>query len=573
MKTGLPTRSVPRIAAPLGWRASFWWFPQPQNMKIPGTPILCVSNHRGRRIRRLAYPVTFLVVIALGAAHSSATDLVPELIGSWPGFRRGEARAVTISGNYAYVAGGQTGLHVLDVSNPSHPRRVGGLDTDGLAQGVAVSGNHVYLANGSLGVWDTGVGAGLRVIDPVNPQRVGRYETSGQARGVAVSGNYVYLAEDGYLEKDTWIQPGVRVIDVSNAAIPQLVRSDEFRGYPQVFPFSGRYAFVAESSWDDNQDQMRVIDLGNPWNPQTIGSYATGGFVSDVTVSGRYAYVLARGWEPAEFIYLGPRTARSGLEVVDIIDPTSPQRAGRFDTAGYSWDLVLSGDHAYVADGTTGVQILDVRNPSRPERLGSFALPGWAHGVSLAGKYAYVTEAQPRQPPPPETNVMPGQLDRGRLNVIDISEAGNPKRVASYETSWPAVSVAISGDYAYLADGLAGLQVIDLADPANPQRIGGLKTVWAARRVAVSGRYACVVAGYGFEVIDIDDSTNPQRKGWYDRSGWANDAAMSGNHSPRRLSRQRPRRRLAPPGYGRGESTWQLRFIVGGVCRRIFCFS
>jgi hypothetical protein len=36
--------------------------------------------------------------------------------------------------------------------------------------------------------------------------------------------------------------------------------------------------------------------------------------------------------------------------------------------------------------------------------------------------------------------------------------------------------VAVSGNYAYVADGNAGLQVIDVSNPANPQRVGGYDT-------------------------------------------------------------------------------------------------
>ncbi len=45
---------------------------------------------------------------------------------------------------------------------------------------------------------------------------------------------------------------------------------------------------------------------------------------------------------------------------------------------------------------------------------------------------------------------------------------------------WPregyACGVAVSGNYAYVADENAGLQVIDVSNPANPQRVGGYDT-------------------------------------------------------------------------------------------------
>ncbi|MEK7686191.1 MAG: hypothetical protein AAB466_12285, partial [Verrucomicrobiota bacterium] len=83
----------------------------------------------------------------------------PVLVGQWPGFARGDARGVAVSGNYAYVAA-ESGLLVINVRNPANPVRVGHYDTSGFALGVAVSGNYAYVAD---------FDAGLQVIDVRNP--------------------------------------------------------------------------------------------------------------------------------------------------------------------------------------------------------------------------------------------------------------------------------------------------------------------------------------------------------------------------------------------------------------------
>jgi hypothetical protein len=64
-------------------------------------------------------------------------------------------------------------------------------------------------------------------------------------------------------------------------------------------------------------------------------------------------------------------------------------------------------------------------------------------------------------------------------------------------------SVVVSGSVAYLADGKSGLQVIDISDPANPKRLGGADTpmpgCWS---VAVSGSYVYVAGSYsGLHVL------------------------------------------------------------------------
>jgi hypothetical protein len=53
------------------------------------------------------------------------------------------------------------------------------------------------------------------------------------------------------------------------------------------------------------------------------------------------------------------------------------------------------------------------------------------------------------------------------LQVIDIRDPANPQRVGGHDTSGEAQGVAVVGNYAYLADGSAGLRVIDLINPAK----------------------------------------------------------------------------------------------------------
>jgi len=61
------------------------------------------------------------------------------------------------------------------------------------------------------------------------------------------------------------------------------------------------------------------------------------------------------------------------------------------------------------------------------------------------------------------------------LTVIEVSNPASPLRVGGYDTLGGAWSVAVSGNYAYVADwdSDAGLQVIDVSNPTNCVRVGG----------------------------------------------------------------------------------------------------
>ena len=58
---------------------------------------------------------------------------------------------VAHAGGYAYVAAGDSGLRVIDVSLPSAPSEIAFVDTPGTCRGVDVIGDHAFVADGSGG--------------------------------------------------------------------------------------------------------------------------------------------------------------------------------------------------------------------------------------------------------------------------------------------------------------------------------------------------------------------------------------------------------------------------------------
>jgi hypothetical protein len=97
---------------------------------------------------------------------------------------------ITLWDHYAYLMGGPV-LHVVDVSDPSHPTETGSLTLTFTSSGVedmAAEGGYVFLASGS---------DGLLVIDardPAHPVQVASYDPPFFMTAVAVQRGMVYTA-------------------------------------------------------------------------------------------------------------------------------------------------------------------------------------------------------------------------------------------------------------------------------------------------------------------------------------------------------------------------------------------
>jgi hypothetical protein len=64
------------------------------------------------------------------------------------------------------------------------------------------------------------------------------------------------------------------------------------------------------------------------------------------------------------------------------------------DTPGFALGVVVAGNHAYLADGLSGLQVIDISDPTSPQAVGSVNTPGRARGVVVAGDHAYVADGR-----------------------------------------------------------------------------------------------------------------------------------------------------------------------------------
>jgi hypothetical protein len=88
--------------------------------------------------------------------------------------------------------------------------------------------------------------------------------------------------------------------------------------------------------------------------------------------------------------------------------------------------------------------------------------------------------------------------------IIDLSNPAQPMPVGDYHTGGSALDVAVSGKYAYVADGTAGVQRLDIRNPLVPTWVGGYHTGGFATGADVSGDFIYVTDGQrGLTVLEL----------------------------------------------------------------------
>ena len=150
--------------------------------------------------------------------------------------------------------------------------------------------------------------------------------------------------------------------------------------------------------------------------------------------------------------------------------------------------------------------------------IGSLNTAGDTFDIAVSGSYAYVA-------------------DGSYARIIDISDVSNPTEVGSYAVGDSAHGVFISGNYLYVADSNAGLLILDVTDKTNPTLVDSIYYnagvySWQSDydKVIVSGNYAYVTAYKYFYVFDVSDPSDIIHHGTFTCSSNCYEFDLDGNY-------------------------------------------
>ena len=300
---------------------------------------------------------------------------------------------VALRNGYAYLPSGETGLRIVDITDPGAMRDVGRYDSINPGRALAATGDYVFLAAPDFDVVD--------LSDPRLPQVVKSLPAAPNA--IVIQDTVAYSAE----------ARGLRLVDITNPAAPV-----ELGFYPTATALvavrvRGSYAYVLEEG-----QRLRVLSIANPARPVAVGAYDTQGLPTSLALNDHYAYIgtystlrvvdIADPAQPREALVLpelvfgltltGEKLVMSGqtpervspyaLSVYDVAVPDTPTLLGRLGLNDAVSDLVAQGRFVYLAT-RAGLQVVDLLHPSAPRQVLTLDL-GPAHAVRAEGERLYV---------------------------------------------------------------------------------------------------------------------------------------------------------------------------------------
>ena len=417
---------------------------------------------------------------------TNATAATPSasIVGS---YATAAAQAVAASGSYAYVAQGTSGLAVVNVGTPASPTLAATIPAPGgvAVTHVDVSGNYVFFST-DFDVWV------YDVTTPASPVLAGEYQAGNLITGVKVSGSYAYIT-------DTM---GLRTIPIAKPSLPRGASLYTVAGPVREMRVYGDLGFVRTDS------RVDILDLRNSTAPTVLSSYnnTAAGSIMGMSLVDSFAYLTQGG----------------SLQLLRFRNPSVPDIAKSITACSGAQNIAANDAYAYVycnAYPNASVGIFDDSNPYTPVAKGSLVSPyntaNWLRDMAINGNQLYLTELN----------------TSGTFRVANVSNPAAPSLVGSLSPT-DLYGIAFRGNYVYSIGNNTGLKVVDVSNPASPTFAGsgyaqaGYTVSVAATRAYVNSDFV----GGGVKIIDTANPLVPTLAGELTPSGGADIPVVDGNY-------------------------------------------
>lgn len=317
---------------------------------------------------------------------------------------------------------------------------------------ILKSPGKIYLYNGFLFINE--INKGVHIIDnrdPAAPSNVGFINIPAN-KDIAVKGDLLYADSHSDL----------LVLDISNMQNAKLIARKkgvfEFSatrhpGYPYRFADPSKGIVV-----DWKPVEMEDVCRGDCYpygrniifyefgalNDKAAGnsSGGIGGSTARFAITGNYLYAVDE---------------RSLLSF-DITSP-EPVNVSKKDL-GWAIETIFPHKENLFIGSETAMYIFNISDPGFPDQLSIYTHFTACDPVVVEGDFAYVTLRNSERCP----------QGLNRLEVIDVKDLHNPRKVAFYEMINPH-GLGIDAGNLFISEGNKGLKILDASDPQNIEQL------------------------------------------------------------------------------------------------------
>ncbi len=450
--------------------------------------------------RRISAIILFLPLLVFAQEADNLT-YIRSLDYAW----YGNVTGVAVSGNIAYCATNESGLRLLNISNPANPVEIPSDLSNQPCRNLALTENYLFLNSGtqffkiprSLSTEFVGISPvasrlermipyqdgeivylccgteGFQVaqyIQSLNTYRIVYFDTTiHEAINGMIVGNRLYIAGGADFV----------VFDISQPAAPRRIGRHELFYFCCDVAVSGDYAYVA-----DMVGGLVTLNIARLDSIYQVAQMSFTEAVYQVKIRGNLLF--------AQYDYF-----ECPLAILDISQPASPQLLSVYRPPQYIPDFDIVGNRVYIADIEYGLRIVDVSQPSHPTEIGSYNRCGIIQGVRMSGSTAAINQ-------------------NCSIRLFDLSNINEPVMGGLYEASPVIYNYRIIGNSMYVLSNFGTrISVVNIADFRHPVEVGNLQSTteneFHYNDIVTLGSYCYASTSNGFDVLDFTHPDAPTR--------------------------------------------------------------
>jgi uncharacterized secreted protein with C-terminal beta-propeller domain len=406
-------------------------------------------------------------------------------------------------------------LRIVDISDPTRPDVVGGINLLGDLTDSRIVGDVMYLVSQRYGWWnrydstdnvDKTTVLSVSIADERDVHVVDQkdFPRNGWDHHITVTPNTIYLASSGY-EGPSWNYYNTRIkyIDIRDAAGAIRLRGEArvdgmVRDRWSMDEYEGVLRVASGTAWGNGDVHLTTLDVANP---------------DDIRQLGRATLHVNENLTAARFD--GPRgylvTYRNidPLWVFDLSNPARPHAAGELEMTGWLDFMVPMGDRivALGHEDTTSTGERQIRLAVSLVDVSSMANPRLISRVTLDGLWGWV----------------PSERD-DFAKVFKV--IGEQNLVVFPYQGWSQT------DYRYIG----GVQLIDYHRDRLVRRGLIQNAGWVERGIPHGEGTVLTLSSEVFQVMDIADRDHPRLRGRLELARNVQDFALVGGDYTVQLS-------------------------------------
>jgi len=293
---------------------------------------------------------------------------------------------------HLYVQNPQTGLNILDVSDPARPKRVGRAGVMGGA------GAEMYIHNELATIllktatphcmspknlnpkgWKFGAEvAFVDVAQKTHPKILQRYCIAGELVASRTVDRMLYVVSKG--------AGGSRAIsiDTTNPQHARVVQQQDFFGSSKEIIVTADAIFVASRVPDAEETGVQYVSINAKGEMKVRGLIQVPG-----DPQGRFH--MSREGKLFRIVTYRSSVRKSRLSIIDVSTPDHLKLVGELPNIGKGEKLYATrfdGDMAYVVTfkRTDPLWVISLKDPTQPKIVGELHVPGWSDFLFPMGK-------------------------------------------------------------------------------------------------------------------------------------------------------------------------------------------